>query len=91
MQKKSGLFVKINYNNYTLDKDKSVKEKNFSRSNDMNLKRYLLCAGILNKNGGTFIFQAKNMDEAEDIGNNNPFINSKIYSYEILKSDIINL
>lgn len=91
MQKKSGLFVKINYNNYTFDKDKLEKDKSFSRSNEMNLKKYLLCAGMLNKNGGTFIFQAKNMDEAEDIGNNNPFINSKIYSYEILKGDSIKL
>jgi hypothetical protein len=90
MKKKSGYFVKINYDNCGRDGN-SINNSSFAKSNEMNLKKYLLCAGIFNKKGNTIIFQANDMSEAEDIINNNPFRESRIYSYEILKNDRIAL
>jgi uncharacterized protein YciI len=91
MTKRQGLFVKINYNNNGGSTDNRNNTNNISKSKDMNVKKYLLCAGVFNKNGGTMIFQAKNMDEAEQIVHNNPFVGSMVYNYEILKGDVISL
>jgi hypothetical protein len=90
MTKREGLFVKINYNNNGGTSENRINsDTGVSKSKDISVKKYLLCAGVFNKNGGTMIFQAKNMDEAELIVNNNPFVGSRIYNYEILKGDVI--
>jgi uncharacterized protein len=91
MRKREGLFVKINYNNNGRTYENKSKSNKMSRSGDSNVKKYLLCAGVFNKNGGTMIFQASSMDEAEQIIQNNPFCGSPIYTYEILKGDVIAL
>jgi uncharacterized protein len=91
MRKREGLFVKINYNNNGRTYENNIGNDKVSRSGDFNVKKYLLCAGVFNKNGGTMIFQANSMDEAEQIIQNNPFSKSLIYTYEILKGDVIAL
>ena len=90
MKKKSGLFVKINFDNRG-EAHRSEYEIKRSRTDKDELRKYLLCAGVFNKNGGTIIFQANNMEEAEDIAANNPFAKSNRYRYEILNGDIISL
>jgi uncharacterized protein YciI len=89
MTKKQGLFVKIKYNNQ--GENRSNNMSGVAKSKDMNVKKYLLCAGVFNKDGGTMIFQAENMAEAEQIINNNPFVGSKVYNFEILNRDVIAL
>lgn len=89
MKKKGGLFVKINYSRDERLKSKDYKDK--SVGNDSNFSKYLLCAGVYNKNGGTMIFQAKDIEEAKDIISNNPFSHTKMYNYEILSVDNISL
>ncbi len=90
MKKSGGIFVKINYkldrNENTIAKDKRVNDIKNSIYN-----KYIACAGTLNKNGGTMIFQAKDLSEAEEIINSNPFIYNKFYSYEILSKNSIAL
>lgn len=91
MTKREGLFVKINYNNNGRTYGNNSINNKASRNSDSSLKKYLLCAGVFNKNGGTMIFQANSMDEAEKIIQNNPFSQSLVYTYEILKGDVIAL
>lgn len=92
MKKKEGLFVKINYK---MDfNSRGIKEKGKGERESLhnsNFKKYLFCAGVYNKNGGTMIFQAKDLDEAKDIIYNNPFCNAPVYNYEILNKDNIAL
>jgi hypothetical protein len=85
MTKKNGLFVKINY------KAPKKGEENGLSVDKSNLHKFLFCAGTLNKNGGTMIFRAKDFEVADYIANNNPFINSDIYKYEIYQGDVISL
>lgn len=85
MTKKNGLFVKINYKAPKKDKEYAVSVDN------SNFHKFLFCAGTLNKNGGTMIFRARDLEEADYIANNNPFINSDIYKYEIYHGDVISL
>lgn len=89
MTKNCGVFVKINYSN-----DKSIKnsinhQAKKYRSNSSS--KYVLCGGVYNKNGGTIIFHANNFQEAEHIINNNPFVECKDYSFEILSRNNISL
>ncbi|MBU5592194.1 hypothetical protein KQI89_10515 [Clostridium sp. MSJ-4] len=88
MKKKSGLFVRINYKVDLTSKRSSNKDNNLHNSN---YTKYLVCAGVYNKDGGTMIFQARDIDEAKDIINNNPFSDTPMYSYEILSKDNISL
>lgn len=89
MKKTSGIFVKINYK---LDKDNKNQIKDNRANNKSNLfNKYLLCGGKYNKNGGTMIFQAEDLKEAEEIINNNPFKLASFYSYEILSKNYIAL
>ncbi|MDT8716755.1 hypothetical protein IAI10_08800 [Clostridium sp. 19966] len=88
MTKKDGLFVKINYGNLKGINDKQ-KQENINKNRE--LKKFLYCAGVLNKNGGTMIFRADNIDEANYIVSNNPFVHCEAYKYEILNNNVIKL
>lgn len=90
MTKKSGLFVKINYKNAGKQKA-GMRKYNVEASNSTYLTKFLYCAGVLNKNGGTMIFRAKDMDEADYIAKNNPFVSCDTYAYEIFHGDVISL
>ncbi|GIM28891.1 hypothetical protein CPJCM30710_15570 [Clostridium polyendosporum] len=89
MKKNAGIFVRISYklddNSKTIIKDMTAKYR------EMNIPRYLLCGGTHNKNGGTFIFHANNLKEAEMIINNNPFVGTEFYSFEIFSKNYIAL
>ncbi len=90
MKKSGGIFVKINYK---IEGSYSEKAKD-TRVNDIKnsmYNKYLACAGRLNKNGSTMIFQARDLMEAEEIIKTNPFINNSFYSYEILSKNSIAL
>lgn len=90
MTKKDGLFVRINYKN--LKKSQSNSSRNVIGATDSTIEtKFLYCAGVINKNGGTMIFRAKDMDEADYIANNNPFVHSDIYKYEIFQNNVIAL
>lgn len=90
MTKRNGLFVKINYKN-TDNHRSTARRSSLEVSNNACLTKFLYCAGILNKNGGTMIFRAKDMDEADYIANNNPFVTFDTYAYEIFHGDSISL
>jgi uncharacterized protein len=92
LKKKSGVFVKINYkSNCGFDSKNSIYERKNAAEEGIELRKYLLCAGVLNKDGGMMIFQAESIEEAKEIATNNPFTKSSVYRYEILNSDIISL
>ena len=89
MTKNYGVFVKINYN---LNKEEKSKLKNNKHNYKENkFSKYLLCGGVINKNGGTIIFQANDFYEAEEIIRNNPFVNLESYSFEILSKNSLSL
>lgn len=89
MTKSAGIFVKINYKLDSNDKNR-IREKH-AKYRESSLSKYLLCGGTFNKNGGTLIFQANDLREAEAIINNNPFSGANFYSFEILSRQSISL
>lgn len=89
MTKNYGVFVKIKYN---LNKEEKSKLKNNKHGYKENkFSKYLLCGGVINKNGGTIILQANDFNEAEQIVKNNPFVNLDSYSFEILSKNSLSL
>ena len=90
MKKSSGIFVKINYKSEGRAKNKA-QDKRVNDIKNSIYNKYLACAGSLNKNGGTMIFQARDLVEAEEIIKYNPFASNSFYSYEILSKNSIAL
>lgn len=86
MQKKNGLFVKIQYE---MDrKNPSVHSKSMLRD-QQGEGRFMLCGGSYMKNEATMIFNAKSFIDAEYIVNNNPFIKNSNYRFSIYSADSI--
>ena len=42
---------------------------------------------MYNRNGGTIMFKAKNIEEATEIANNNLVVNAGVNKYQCLKND----
>lgn len=89
MTKSAGIFVKINYK-MDMESRNRIREKKMNYKSN-NSSKYLLCGGTYNKNGGTFIFQADSLEEAQLIVSDNPFVDTSSYSFEILSKNNIRL
>lgn len=87
MNKRMGYFVKINFKNCMKC---SVKDFNLLKKNKPNSK-YLLYAGVLNKDGTTIVFRADDEKEAIEIALTNPYTDFESYNYQIIKNDYISL
>jgi len=51
--------------------------------------KYLICGGMYNRNGGTIMFKAKNIEEAKEIANNNLVVNASANKYQYIKKDYV--
>lgn len=80
---KGNLFIRINYSL----KDEKIKEKckkaYIRKSQNLNREKYLIGGGYLNKSKGSFMFQAKNLKEANSIVKNNILSKDRVYKYEL--------
>ncbi|MGV8981171.1 hypothetical protein [Clostridium sp.] len=80
------LWVKINYSQEGND---SLAITYTTNTNNVDhASKYLICGGRYNRNGGTIMFKAKNMEEATEIANNNLVANAGANKYEYLKRSI---
>ncbi|MBU3190132.1 hypothetical protein K9O30_13570 [Clostridium bowmanii] len=77
------LWVKINYSQEGSDSLSIAYTASTDKVNHSS--KYLICGGRYNKNGGTIMFKAKNMEEATEIANNNLVANAGTNKYEYLK------
>ena len=77
------LWVKINY---TQEGNDSLAITYTTNTNKVNhASKYLICGGMYNRNGGTIMFKAKNIEEATEIANNNLVANASSNKYESIK------
>ena len=81
----NNLLVKINYSREGNDSLAITYTKNTDKINHSS--KYLICGGMYNRNGGTIMFKAKNIEEATEIANNNLVANAGSIKYECLKRD----
>lgn len=77
------LWVKINYSQEGNDSLAITYTESASKVNHSS--KYLICGGMYNRNGGTIMFKAKNIEEATEIANNNLVANAGSNKYENIK------
>ncbi len=83
IKKGSLLYVRIDYK----IEEKELTQQDFQDHLDYVIntakERYLLGGGFSNTDGGMIIFEAKNLDEAKEIANNDPIIQRGIYACDV--------
>ncbi|SMC27137.1 hypothetical protein SAMN02745134_03062 [Clostridium acidisoli DSM 12555] len=77
---KNNLFVRISYNNIAQDGVKSTKIRN----SDIKANKYLIAGGFYNKNRGTLVFKAKDMEEVRQITEKNPLSKNLSMRYDVV-------
>ncbi|MBZ9689654.1 hypothetical protein G9F72_025590 [Clostridium estertheticum] len=77
------LWVKINYSQEGNDSLAITYAASTNKGNHSS--KYLICGGMYNRNGGTIMFKAKDIEEATEIANNNLVANAGSNKYEYLK------
>ena len=80
------LLVKINYSSEGNDSLAITYAASTDKVNHSS--KYLICGGMYNRNGGTIMFKAKNIEEATQIANNNLVVNAGINKYKNIKKVI---
>jgi len=80
------LWVKINYTQEGNDRLATTYTTNTDKGNHSS--KYLICGGMYNRNGGTIMFKAKNVEEATEIAKNNIVANAGTNKYEYIESII---
>ena len=84
---RNDLLVKINYSREGND---SLAITYTSSTDKVNRSsKYLICGGMYNRNGGTIMFKAKNIEEAKEIANNNLVVNASTNKYQYIKKDYV--
>ncbi|MBW9153457.1 hypothetical protein [Clostridium estertheticum] len=81
------LLVKINYSREGNDSLAITYASSTDKINSSS--KYLICGGMYNRNGGTIMFKAKNIEEAAEIANNNLVVNASSNKCKYLKKDYI--
>jgi hypothetical protein len=82
----NNLLVKINYTQEGNDSLQIIYPANSEKVGHSS--KYLICGGRYNRNGGTIMFKAKNLEEAALIANNNLVANAGAIRYGGLKGSI---
>lgn len=87
MQNDANLFVRVNYSIEGKNSKDQCTGAHITRVNSNGKDKYLIGGGYFNKNGGSFVFKAKDLKEANAIAKNNMFAKNKLYSYELIILD----
>ena len=91
----NALLVRINYiseDSLGIDiRDNSYKAHIVRSGKTEDNKKYMLCGGIINKRGGTIIYNARSKEEAKEIAMNNMMTNHEYRKYTEVKRDIVTI
>lgn len=87
MQEHGNFFVRVNYSIKGNDTKGKCTGAHITQLSSNGEPRYLIGGGYLNKNGGSFLFKAKDLKEANEMAKNNSFVKNRVYSYELIILD----
>lgn len=84
------LFIRINYKTEGASPDgRKGKINQVQYIAHQNASKYLIGGGFINKNRGSIILKAKNLEEAKELANHNKLIKNDLYNYDLLTYDIM--
>jgi len=75
----NNLFVRISYN-----VNENVIKRTQIRNNPIKSNKYLIAGGFYNKNGGTVVCKAKNLEEVRQITKDNPLLKNVSMRYDVV-------
>lgn len=87
----NNLFLKIDFRIQGAKSTTNCFGAHINNSVQIRSSKYLIAGGYLNKNKGTLVFKARNLEEATQVVNNNALINNNLYKYELLKYDLLTI
>ena len=83
------LYMRINYTDKAMVETSTSKKKYDLLKTQKESSKYLLAGGVLNKNKGSIMFKASNMEEAMSFAKNNILTKNKGSNLKELNRDII--
>ncbi|AZR73454.1 hypothetical protein BBF96_08700 [Anoxybacter fermentans] len=89
MKKGDKLFVRIDYRIEGTEFGPTDFDDHINYIKDIASERYCIGGGFCNKDGGMIIFEAKNLEEAKQIADNDPLMKRNLYKYELFEWDLV--
>lgn len=82
----NNLFVTINYkkDKFNMSNGDNISHRTTIRNGEVNSSKYLIGGGVYNKNGGTVVFKAKNLEEIKQITLERPLIKDAFMKYDVV-------
>ena len=76
------LYVKINYKVLGNEEEVAVSKTRVNNGN-VSSSRYLIGGGVYNRNGGTVVFTAKNLEEINQVTKEKPLLKNISMNYNV--------
>lgn len=89
MKKGDKLFVRIDYKNNGLETTAKDFQDHLAYLKGVAAERYFVGGGFANAGGGMIIFEAKDLEEARMIAQNDPIIARDLYRIELYEWDLL--
>lgn len=89
MNKGESLFVRIDYRLEGNDFSSRDFNDHIEYLTEISIGRKFIGGGFANSKGGMIIFEAKDIDEAKEICDNDPLIIKNLYGYELRQWDLV--
>lgn len=89
MNKGEKLFVRIDYRIEENDFSSSDFKDHIEYVTEISFGRKFIGGGFANTKGGMIIFEARDLDEAKEICDNDPLIIKDLYRYELRQWDLV--
>lgn len=89
MKKGDKLFVRIDYKNKDLEYTSTDFTKHVDYLNKISKERYFLGGGFNNTNGGMILFEAKDINDARNIAEEDPIIKGKFFTFDLYEWEFI--
>lgn len=83
----NNIFVTINYRakgEQSLNTESNTSRRTKIRNGEVNSTKYLIGGGVYNKNGGTIVFKAKNLEEIKQVTSERPLIKDAFMKYDVV-------
>lgn len=88
MKKGDKLFVRIDYKNQNINYSQKDFEEHIKYLQTIANERYFVGGGFNNTTGGMILFEAKDINEAKSIAENDPLIARNFYDYKLYEWEL---
>lgn len=88
MKKGDKLFVRIDHRIEENEVRPTDFDDHIKYLKGVSSERYFIGGGFANKVGGMIIFEAKDLEEAKEVADNDPLIKRNLYTYDLFEWEL---